>query len=253
MTARRGLLAAAIALAGGCSGATRAEVEPACPDAVHPPLPSAGFAAAVARPGGPRIVAIGSSSTAGAGASFPWRAYPARLEAQLRRELGVPVTVMNRGVGGEEADNMIGRLGRDVLAESPDLVIWQIGANAALRRMDPDRFRAFVEQGLEVFRIARVDVVLMDNQRAPRIAARGGNRAFDAILAEKAADRPGVALFSRGAVMDGLAARGLGTEALIAADGLHHNDMGYACIAGALARALVAGLPDPPGGPRRAD
>lgn len=246
MTARRWLMAAALALSAGCAASSRAEIDPACPEATHPPIPSARFAAAVARPDGPRIVAIGSSSTAGAGASYFWRTYPARLEAELRRELGQRVTVLNRGAGGEEADNMIGRLGRDVLAEAPDLVIWQIGANAALRRMDPDRFRAFVAQGLEIFRTAGIDVVLMDNQRAPRIAARGGNRAFDAILAEMAADRPGVALFSRGAVMDGLAARGVATEALISADGLHHNDLGYACVAGALARALAAGLPAPP-------
>ena len=49
-----------------------------------------------------RIVAIGSSSTEGVGASTPARTYPARLEAILeRRHPDLPVEVLNRGKGGE--------------------------------------------------------------------------------------------------------------------------------------------------------
>ena len=94
-----------------------------------------------------------------------------------------------------------------------------------------------------LLREAGIDVVLMDNQRAPRIAAHPGNRRFDAILAEVAAATPGVGLFSRGGLMDGWAAAGVPSDALLVADGLHHNDRGYACLADALARAILAGLP----------
>jgi lysophospholipase L1-like esterase len=37
---------------------------------------------------------------------------------------------------------------------------------------------------------------------------------------------------------------GVPPQALLAPDGLHHNDRGYACLAEALAQALLQGLPD---------
>ncbi|WP_347546160.1 GDSL-type esterase/lipase family protein [Roseomonas sp. CAU 1739] len=214
-----------------------------CPTQPQPPIVSAGLADALLRPGGVRIVALGSSSTAGSGASDAAHAYPALLEARLRAALGPGITVFNRGQGGEDADNMLERIGRDAIAERPDLVIWQLGANAAMRQMDPDRFARFVRQGVGQLRQAGIDVVLMDNQRAPRITAHPGNRRFDAILAEIATSTPGVTLFSRGRLMDGWAAAGVPAEALLVSDGLHHNDRGYACVADALADALLAGLP----------
>jgi acyl-CoA thioesterase-1 len=238
---RRVLLALPLA---GCAAGPEGEAE-ACPPVSHPPIASPRLAAALDRPGGPLIVAIGSSSTAGAGASRPWRGYPAALERHLREALGRRVTVLNRGVGGEAADAMLARLQRDVIAEGPDLVIWQVGANAALRRMRPERFRRFLFQGLDRLGRAGLDVVLMDTQRAPRILARPGHADYDAILAEAAARFPSVALFSRGAMMDRWAAAGLPNAALLAADGLHHNDRGYDCIARALAEALIAGLGPP--------
>ncbi|GMA73982.1 hypothetical protein GCM10025880_03990 [Methylorubrum aminovorans] len=73
--------------------------------------------------GGPlTIIAFGSSSTEGIGASHPAAAYPARLEAGLRRalpHLGGRVTVTNRGIGGEAVDEMLARLDRDVIAPGP--------------------------------------------------------------------------------------------------------------------------------------
>jgi lysophospholipase L1-like esterase len=241
VTGRRALLA--LGLAAALPIPSRAATD-ACPLVPQPALPAASFAAAVARGGEVRVVAFGSSSTAGAGASLPWRSYPARLQSLLRAALpGHTVTVMNRGAGGEDAVQMIGRIDSDVLSESPDLVIWQLGANAALRGLDPQTFRRLLLEGLARFRQARVDVVLMDNQRAPRIAARPGHGTYDAILAEAAASQPGVTIFRRGALMDGLAARGVPAEALLVSDGLHHNDRGYACVAEALARGLVEGLP----------
>ena len=201
------------------------------------------LADAAVREGRIRIVALGSSSTAGAGASGSAQAYPARLEERLRRGLpGIAVAVVNRGVGGEDASHMLARLEAEVIAERPDLVIWQAGANAALRGMDPERFRAAILEGLARLRRAGIEVVLMDNQRAPRIAAQAGHRVYDAILAEAAASAGGVHLFSRGALMDALARRGVPETALLAPDGLHHNDRGYDCIAEAQARALIAGI-----------
>ena len=52
-----------------------------------------------------------------------------------------------------------------------------------------------------------------------------------------------MSLFSRGALMDRWAAAGVPPDALLVGDGLHHNDRGYACVADALAEALLAGQP----------
>lgn len=83
----------------------------------------------------------------------------------------------------------------------------------------------------------------MDSQRAPRIAARPNHRACDAITAELAAALPGVAPFSRGALMDAWARAGAPGGAVPTGDDRPHNDRGYACLAEALAAALPAGPP----------
>src|SRR5262249_30753459 len=71
------------------------------------------------------VIAFGSSSTQGVGASSPAHAYPALLEKDLRTMLGAGATIriINRGVGGEDADDMLARLSKDVLSQKPDLVI----------------------------------------------------------------------------------------------------------------------------------
>ncbi len=60
--------------------------------------------------------------------------YPSRLQVELEALMPrVPITVVNRGVNGEESHDMLARFERDVLAEHPDLVVWQVGSNAVLR------------------------------------------------------------------------------------------------------------------------
>ena len=60
--------------------------------------------------------------------------YPSRLAVELQTLFpALPINVINRGVNGEESREMIARFDRDVFAENPDLVIWQIGSNSVLR------------------------------------------------------------------------------------------------------------------------
>src|ERR1700757_4101431 len=83
------------------------------------------------------IVAMGSSSTLGVGASIPALSYPSRLEQELRQRFpGVEIRVVNHGVGGQDVPEELTRLGRDGMAERPGLVVWQVGTNAVLRRDD---------------------------------------------------------------------------------------------------------------------
>jgi lysophospholipase L1-like esterase len=186
------------------------------------------------------IVAFGSSSTEGIGASAPPRSYPARLEAVLRAAWPtVPVTVLNRGKGGQTVATMTTRLRSDVLAVNPTLVIWQVGANAALRAMDPQRFGAFVEAGVAAIRAAGADIVLMDNQLAPRIIASPRHQAYGEVLMQQAAAWH-IPLFSRTALMREWVLADPQGEPMIGDDGLHHTDRGYGCLAQALAGSIIA-------------
>ena len=79
------------------------------------------------------IVAIGSSSTAGAGASSAAASYPNRLAVELKQYFpNHSITMINRGVGGEEVGDMLKRFDSAVIAAKPDLVLWQFGTNSVI-------------------------------------------------------------------------------------------------------------------------
>ena len=192
------------------------------------------------------VIAFGSSSTEGSGASGQDRTYPAVLEAELHAALpDARLKVLNRGRGGQEVDEMMERLEAVVIAARPTLVIWQAGANAVLRGMAPEAFIAAMADGIDRLRARGTDVVLMDSQRAPRILQAPHFERFDAALRTLSASLH-VPLFSRAALMEAWEAAGVPHAALIGPDGLHHNDRGYACVAHALALAVVEAA-----GPRR--
>jgi acyl-CoA thioesterase-1 len=187
------------------------------------------------------IVAVGSSSTQGTGASAPAFNYPSRLEAELKERFpDISIRVVNRGKGGEEGPQMLARLDRDVLAEHPDLVIWQLGTNAVLRHDDVSDEREVIERGLALLRQSGSDVVLMDMQYAPRVLARPAYQAMEQLLADMA-KQAHVGLFRRFAIMrHWQAAQASDAPPMIGLDGLHMTDRGYACLAADLAEAVAA-------------
>jgi lysophospholipase L1-like esterase len=186
------------------------------------------------------IVALGSSSTEGAGASSADSSYPSRLERLLRAALpGVELRVVNAGKSGETSAEMLARLEREVLALEPDLVIWQASGNEVLRGVEPERFLAQMREGLRRLRAIGAEVVLMDNQRAPRLEASPLAARYDAAM-EALSREERVPLFSRARLMRAWFERGLAPAEVLAPDGLHHNDRGYACLAEALSEALLA-------------
>lgn len=187
------------------------------------------------------VLAIGSSSTAGAGASTPDFAYPARLARELRRHFPrTPVTVTNHGVNGEETPRMVERLRRVLTAPAPDLVIWQLGTNTVLRDHSVPATTTPLREGLALIRQAGADVILVDPQFAPAVNAKAGTPAMVSLLGHVAKDDH-VALFRRFAVMsDWHDRQKLSFARFITADGLHMNDWGYACFA----RLLADGIAD---------
>ena len=96
------------------------------------------------------IVAIGSSSTFGMGASSSAAAYPARLEALLKERFpDTAIKVLNRGVNGEDAPEMLARFDRDVIEAKPDLILWQVGTNAVLRSPEIGGQASLIRLGIE--------------------------------------------------------------------------------------------------------
>jgi hypothetical protein len=187
-----------------------------------------------------KIVAIGSSSTSGAGASSPAATYPSRLEAELKRQLpGLPVTVLNKGIGGEEAPQMVARFDADVIDESPDLVLWQVGSNSVLR--DHPTPGEVIRQGVERLKESGTEVILVNPQFAPKILAKADiGHAVDVITATARDEEVG--LFDRFAVMrHWRESERIPFEHFLSADLLHMNDWSYACTAKLLAAAILDG------------
>jgi acyl-CoA thioesterase-1 len=200
------------------------------------------------------VVAIGSSSTQGVGASDQAHTYPAQLAEELRQRWPrLTVTVVNKGVGGETAEQMLSRFRRDVLPYRPQLVIWQTGTNLALQNEDVQGYEKTVREGIARLKAFHTDVILMDPQYAPRVLERPRSKAFVDTLSEVADDLK-VALFRRFAVMRYWVTSGqYRMEDIISRDQLHMNDVSYDCIAhllaDSLASAAIATPPPQAGGP----
>lgn len=187
------------------------------------------------------IVAIGSSSTEGVGASDPAHTYPALLAEELHyRWPQIAVTVINKGVGGELISQMLARFDRDVLPYHPQLVIWQTGSNHVLTSATIEGYAGTIREGIGRLKAAKADIVLMDPQFAPRVLARRTHLPVVASIAT-VANETNVAVFQRFAVMRHWIASGqYKMEDIISSDGLHMTDLSYSCIARLLADGLVA-------------
>jgi lysophospholipase L1-like esterase len=159
-----------------------------------------------------RIVAIGSSTTAGEGNIKP---YPPRLKAFLDEKYpNARITVANKGKGGEEAPAELKRFDKDVIAEKPDLVIWQVGTNAVWQKPTdnppPPSFdettRAIRDGLVRLRQETQADVILMDLQYLPGMltpAKKAKSIQMVEAINELARDA-GVNVFRRFAFMKGL-------------------------------------------------
>jgi lysophospholipase L1-like esterase len=186
------------------------------------------------------IVTIGSSSTAGAGASSPAMSYPSRLEVELKTLLPrANVKVVNRGVGGETVKEMLARFDNQVIAEKPDVVVWQVGSNSVLRDQPLAPAGALIRDGLRRLKAAGPDVILMNPQYAPKVIAKHDAELMVDLISLAAKDS-NVDLFQRFAVMrHWRLTENIPFETFVSPDELHMNDWSYACIAKLLAGAIA--------------
>ncbi|HEY2532665.1 MAG TPA: GDSL-type esterase/lipase family protein [Xanthobacteraceae bacterium] len=113
------------------------------------------------------VIGTGSSALPGPdGARF---AYPARLEAELRKLLpGTDIKVTAHVQSRKNTADMAAAL-KDILStDKPALVIWQAGTVDALNGVEPEEFHTSLEGGVEAIASAGADVILMNMQYSPR-------------------------------------------------------------------------------------
>lgn len=183
------------------------------------PLPAAADAA-------PKLVIFGDSLTAGFGVA-PKDAFPAQLEAALRAR-GHSVEVINAGVSGDTAENALDRFDW-AIPEDASAVIVELGANDALRGIDPVKTRATLDTILTRLNSRKLPVLLA-GMVAPRNWGDSYKSDFELMYANLAKSH-GVTLypfFLEGVALD---------TALNQPDGLHPNARGVAVI---VARMLTA-------------
>jgi acyl-CoA thioesterase I len=188
-----------------------------------------------------RVLAIGSSSTVGVGASSPTATYIARLETTLEGSFkGMDFEVLGRGVSGEVAEGAADRMKREVEETKPDLVVWQVGTNDALRHVSIDKFKTCLKTTLKWLGDNKMDVVLVDPQYGIALTRDTHYEKVVTAIAEVAREG-GVLLVDRFEAMRELH-RVHGDTFYLASDNLHLNDTGHRCMAEQLARSIVGGL-----------
>jgi acyl-CoA thioesterase-1 len=188
-----------------------------------------------------KVLAIGSSSTVGVGASSPAASYVANLETTLEGSFtGMNFDVVGRGMSGEVAQGAADRMKREVEETKPDLVVWQVGTNDAIRHVSIDSFKACLKKALTWLAENRIDVVLIDPQYGAALTKDEYYEQVVAAIAEVARDSR-VLLVDRFEAMRELQ-KDRGDTFYLSADNLHLNDRGHRCMAEQLARAIVGGL-----------
>lgn len=198
---------------------------------------------------GLKVLALGSSSTRGIGASSPSHTYPARFEHDLEQKFGGDVDVVNAGVNGETADAAMARLEERVTAEKFDLVVWQVGTNDAVNGADEQAFRAFVELGVKLVKSTQTDIVLLDPQFFPSVKDPARYERYVQIIHDVGGET-GAPVMSRYRLMkDWAEKKPEDLRSMLSSDGFHMSDRGYLCLADAMAHA-VSDLIAPPAPPR---
>jgi acyl-CoA thioesterase I len=188
-----------------------------------------------------KVLAIGSSSTVGVGASSPAASYVANLETNLEGSLkGMNFDVVGRGMSGEVAEGAADRMKREVEETKPDLVVWQVGTNDAIRHVSIDGFKACLKKALAWLAENRIDVVLIDPQYGAVLTRDEYYERVVTAIAEVARESR-VLLVDRFEAMRELQ-RDRGDTFYLTSDNLHLNDRGHRCMAEQLARAIVGGL-----------
>jgi acyl-CoA thioesterase-1 len=175
------------------------------------------------------VLAFGDSLTAGFGLPAT-EAFPARLEARLR-EQGINVHIVNAGESGDTTSDGLARLDW-ALADKPDFVVLGLGANDAMRAIDPTLVRANLDKMIAKIQASGAKLLLLGMLAPPNWGA-DYKRAFDRIYPDlaQAHDVPLYPFFLTGVAME---------PNFNQADGIHPNERGVAIMVDGVAPMLAA-------------
>lgn len=166
-----------------------------------------------------RLLVLGDSLTAGYGLN-QGKGFTDQLGDALAAA-GDNVIVINGGVSGDTSAGGAGRIAW-LLADKPDAAIVELGANDALRGLDPADTKRHLARIIDELKAAGIEVLLA-GMLAPPNLGRDYGAAFNAIYPDLAEEK-GVALYPF--FLDGVAAE----PALNQDDGIHPNAQGVAVI-----------------------
>ena len=166
-----------------------------------------------------KIVALGDSLTAGYGLPVA-DAFPTRLQAALKAK-GIDATVANAGVSGDTASGGLERVDWSV-PYGTDAVILELGANDALRGLDPKLTEKALDAILTKLEARHIPVLLAGMKAPPNMGAEYA-KSFDAIYARLAAKH---AVIVYPFFLDGVA----GDGKLNQGDGMHPTAAGVDII-----------------------
>jgi acyl-CoA thioesterase I len=178
------------------------------------------------------ILVLGDSLTAGYGLD-PGQSLPDKLQEALRAK-GLDVTIINAGVSGDIAAQGAARLDW-ALADDVKAVIVELGANDALRGLDPAQAEAALRETLQKLRDKKLPVLLLGMKAPPNLGADYQSK-FDGMY-PKLATEFGAALYPF--YLDGVAAQ----ADLNQPDGIHPNVKGLAVIVPRLLPYVEALIP----------
>lgn len=180
-----------------------------------------------------KLAILGDSLTAGYGLPVT-AAFPARLEKALR-EKGLNVDVLNAGVSGDTASGGRDRLDWSI-PDGTEAVIVELGANDALRGLDPAITKAALEDIIKKLQ-ARNVAVMLAGMYAPRNYGAEYAAKFDPIYPDlaKAYDVPLYPFF-----LDGVAT----VANLTQPDGLHPTAAGIDVVVQRILPTVEAFLKD---------
>ncbi len=189
------------------------------------------------------IVAIGSSSTRGVGASSDARTYPAILQAMLRERFpGTDIRVFNRGGNGEDVPENLARFDRDVRDLNPDLVLWQVGTNYVIRSPGMGNFSTLLRQGIGLIQSWGADAVIIDLQYSPWVNDNKNTPIMNAEIASVARSA-NASSYPRYALMKTWAEQQMvPMSQMLIIDRLHMTDWAYNCFTRSFAASLIPAL-----------
>ena len=177
---------------------------------------------------------------AASGRVSPRGDYSDLVEAMLEGALkGIDVSVINRGVSGELADEAAARMKNEVALEDPDLVLWQVGTNDALAYLPARQFAATVRNQIMWLKAHKVDVVLVGLQFAPEMMRdKHYRRIRDALRRVAAQEKVLVVRFYEAMEILNKAEK----AGQPVADQFERSEQGYACLAQYVAHAITLGV-----------